>query len=544
MSETPKPDNASRVARFTFAGTWAEQQAQLAANPMLERFRQSRQRLALDPYRPLYHFVSPESGLNDPNGLCFWQGNWHLFYQTNPPEEPSRPHWGHAISADLIHWRDLPHAIHPNPERMSFSGSTLVEADRVIAIYHGVGAGNMVAIARDPMLLNWEKLTGKAVIPEPCGMWNTITGKEVTPGLGGNPPPAGAMNFMYDPCIWKKEGFYYSLSGGILPHAPSGKRTRAEFLFRSRDLTSWEYMHSFIEGDLFGEIGDDGGCPYFWPIGDRHILLHYSHRSGGKYILGDYDTRRDTFIATAGGSFTFGSFYPGGVHAPSATPDGKGGVIAIFNINTAKPTPGWDQIMSLPRRLTLMGKDDLGVEPAGDIESLRGDHRQTPRQTLPANREVVLESIRGNAIEIVAEIDPKNAPMIELDVLRSPDREEFTRICFFKQRGCRNWQRAVGGFWDQNAIDSLISIDTSRASQLPDVLSRAPETAPFYLPPGENLKLRVFIDKSVLEVFVNGRQCAAVRVYPGREDSLGVSLLAQGQDAELLALNAWRMKSI
>jgi beta-fructofuranosidase len=544
MSETSKPDNASRVARFTFAGTWAEQQAQLAANPMLERFRQSRQRLALDPYRPLYHFVSPESGLNDPNGLCFWQGNWHLFYQTNPPEEPSRPHWGHAISADLIHWRDLPHAIHPNPERMSFSGSTLVEADRVIAIYHGVGAGNMVAIARDPMLLNWEKLTGKAVIPEPCGMWNTITGKEVTPGLGGNPPPAGAMNFMYDPCIWKKEGFYYSLSGGILPHAPSGKRTRAEFLFRSRDLTSWEYMHSFIEGDLFGEIGDDGGCPYFWPIGDRHILLHYSHRSGGKYILGDYDTRRDTFIATAGGSFTFGSFYPGGVHAPSATPDGKGGVIAIFNINTAKPTPGWDQIMSLPRRLTLMGKDDLGVEPAGDIESLRGDHRQTPRQTLPANREVVLESIRGNAIEIVAEIDPKNAPMIELDVLRSPDREEFTRICFFKQRGCRNWQRAVGGFWDQNAIDSLISIDTSRSSQLPDVLSRAPETAPFYLPPGENLKLRVFIDKSVLEVFVNGRQCAAVRVYPGREDSLGVSLLAQGQDAELLALNAWRMKSI
>jgi beta-fructofuranosidase len=57
--------------------------------------------------------------LNDPNGLCFWQGNWHLFYQTNQPEEPGRPHWGHAISTDLIHWRDLPHAIHPNPERMS-----------------------------------------------------------------------------------------------------------------------------------------------------------------------------------------------------------------------------------------------------------------------------------------------------------------------------------------------------------------------------------------------------------------------------------------
>jgi len=511
---------------------------------MVERFHQSRQRLASDPYRPLYHFVSPESGLNDPNGLCFWQGNWHLFYQTNPPEEPGRPHWGHAMSSDLIHWRDLPHAIYPSPERMSFSGSALVEADRVIAIYYGVGVGNMVAIAHDPLLLNWGKLTGRAVIPEPCEMWNKTTGKEVTSGLSGNSIPVGAMNFMYDPCIWKKGRFYYSLSGGILPHAPSGKRMRAEFLFRSKDLKSWEYLHSFVEGDFFGEIGDDGGCPYFWPIGDRHILLHYSHRTGAKYIIGDYDTQRDKFIATAGGSFTFGNYYPGGVHAPSATTDGQGGVIAIFNINMAKPTQGWDQIMSLPRRLTLLGKDDLGMEPVGDIESLRGEHQRISPQKLPPNREIVFDHIHGNAMEIITEIDPKNAPMIELDVLRSPGKEEFTRICFFKQRGYRNWEHAVGGHWDHNAIDSLISIDTSRSSQLPDVLSRASETAPFYLPPGENLKLRIFIDKSVIEVFVNGRQCAAVRVYPGREDSLGVSLLAQGQEAELLKFDAWQMKSI
>ena len=156
----------------------------------------------------------------------------------------------------------------------------------------------------------------------------------------------------------------------------------------------------------------------------------------------------------------------------------------------------------------------------------------------------MLDNIYGNAMEIIAEIDPKSAPMIELTVLRSPGKEEFTRISFFKQRGYRNWERAVGGFWDQNAIDSLISIDTSRSSQLPDVLSRAPETAPFHLPPGENLKLRIFIDKSVIEVFVNGRQCVSVRVYPGRADSLGISLLAQGQEATLVSFDAWQMKSI
>ena len=53
-------------------------------------------------------------------------------------------------------------------------------------------------------------------------------------------------------------------------------------------------------------IGDDGACPYFWPIGDKHILLHYSHTSGGKYLLGDYDTQRDKFVVTYGSDFNFG----------------------------------------------------------------------------------------------------------------------------------------------------------------------------------------------------------------------------------------------
>ena len=78
----------------------AAQEAQLRQDPTLRRFAASRQELAADPYRPLYHFVSPEGGLNDPNGLCFWQGQWHLFYQAFPPANP-RPHWGHAVSDDL-----------------------------------------------------------------------------------------------------------------------------------------------------------------------------------------------------------------------------------------------------------------------------------------------------------------------------------------------------------------------------------------------------------------------------------------------------------
>ncbi len=92
---------------------------------------------------------------------------------------------------------------------------------------------------------------------------------------------------VFDPCIWKKGDHYYSLLGGTLPHPTNGRRTRADFLLKSPDLVHWEYLHLFVEGDTFTRVGDDGACPYFWPIGDRHImLLFFSHMSGGQALLG------------------------------------------------------------------------------------------------------------------------------------------------------------------------------------------------------------------------------------------------------------------
>ena len=520
MAEPEQPDYTSLVPQFTFPNTLEEQEAALAANPLMLRLIESRKAMAGDPHRPIYHYVNPEHTLNDPNGLCFWQGRWHLFYQAYPPEDP-RQHWGHAVSDDLIHWRDLPYAIYPNPEEKCFSGATLVEEDRVIAMYHGTVIGNMVATSSDPLLLNWDKVAGRAVVP----MKNP----------DGSTPPYR----VFDPCIWKKGGMYYSLSAGTLPNGPAGKPVRADFLLRSSDLAKWEYLHPFVEDDGFTLVGDDGACPYFWPIGDRHILLFFSHMSGGQYLLGDYDAERDKLVATAHGKFNFGPAAPAGVHAPSATPDGKGGVIVIFNMNPAKPTRGWNQIMTLPRRLTLADKDELRIEPTGDVESLRGDHVHVDAMALPANQDIVFDGVRGTAMEIVAEIDPKAAPMAEMDVFRSPDGEERTRIMFFKERGYAHRDRGR-----HDVRDSWITIDSSCSSVLPDVRSRAPETAPVFVGKDEPLKLRVFVDKSVVEVFVNGKQCVAMRVYPGREDSVGVSLRSQGQDAQLKSLDAWQMKSI
>jgi len=140
-------------------------------------------------------------------------------------------------------------------------------------------------------------------------------------------------------------------------------------------------------------------------------------------------------------------------------------------------------------------------------------------------------------MELVAEIDPKSAPMVEMNVLRSASAEEVTRIAFLRERGYRNRTR-------RGPLPGVISLDNTRSSILPDVRSRPPETAHVAMEKGEPLKLRVFIDKSVVEVFVNGKQCVALRVYPGRDDSVGVSLRAQGQDAHLQSLDAWQMENI
>ncbi len=544
MAQRDEPPFRSPVPFSTFSNERAAQEKELENNELLKRFAESRARQSTDRYRPIYHFVSPESTLNDPNGLSYWNGKWHLFYQAYPPED-NRQHWGHAISDDLIHWEDLPYAIYPGPERAVFSGSTLVERDRVIAMYHGTEIGNMVAVSSDPLLLNWEKTTtNRAAIP--------------LADSAGLPLPYS----VFDPCIWQKDGVYYSLSAGRKPQGAADYPFGTTYLFRSKDLVNWQYLHEFVEGDRFTMVGDDYACPYFWPIGDRYIMPFFSHMSGGQYLLGDYDKVRDKFVVTKHGKFNFGAATPSGVHAPSATPDGEGGVVIIFNINAGKPTGEWNQIMSLPRKLTLVGDDDLRQEPAGDVESLRYNPVEVAPMEIRANQDVVIKTIKGDAMEIYLEIDPNDAPALSFDVLRSPDKQEYTRISFYQERGFssgrdyRFGEVAYSTYTPEAARPpvpvrsagskriSMLSLETANSSLHPDVRPRAPEVAPLMLEEGETLKLRIFIDKSVVEVFANGKQALAARVYPSRTDAVGFSIHSHGKEAFLKSLVSWQMKSI
>jgi len=559
--------NISRTPQYTFATTLAEQEEQLSTNTLMLRFAGSRKSLASDPYRPVYHLVSPESLMNDPNGLSYWQGRWHLFYQAYPIEETKRAHWGHAVSEDLVHWRDLPYAIYPGPENQSYSGNILVEEDRAIMMYHGRNFGNITAISSDPLLLNWEKKYKEGYLKWSNSYYRSE--QSVDQAVGGEAGISGtdvgtetkktipAGSYVFDPYIWKKGEYYYSLSGCAAPKGPGGQKLPTELLFRSKDLVNWEYLHEFSEGDRFSYIGDTRHCPNFLPIGDKFMLSYFGSVSGGQYLLGDYDQDRDKFVVTSHGRINFGAIHPGGIHAPTIQSDGKGGVIMICNVNAGMVTGEWDQLMTLPRRMTLAGGDNVLIEPVEAVESLRYDGKHLGKMTLPANKEIVLKNIKGKAMEIVVEVDlnagrnkadfqdqalppytykdPATAPMFEMNVLSSPDKKEYTRIAFYPARAVKGTDRKEY---------SWIVLDNSNSSILPGAFPRAPETAPVILKDGEPLHLRVFIDHSIVEVFVNGRQCITSRVYPGLKESDGVSIRSAGKDAVLNSLSAYQMKSI
>ena len=128
---------------------------------------------------------------------------------------------------------------------------------------------------------------------------------------------------------------------------------------------------------------------------------------------------------------------------------------------------------------------------------------------------------------------------MQISVLRSPDAEEQTSITFHNYDRKLSTGRNLPWYYAR----SVVCLDGSRSSNLPDVLFRPPEMVVMERG-GESLKLRIFIDRSVVEVFINEKQYLAMRVYPGRNDSVGVSVRAQGQHAVLKKLDAWQMQSI
>jgi sucrose-6-phosphate hydrolase SacC (GH32 family) len=453
--------------------------------------RALREKLLLDPYRAGYHFVIPEGKAMpfDPNGAIFWKGRYHLVYIF----QDHRGHnWGHVSSTDLFHWRHHPTGLVAG----MFSGNCFINKEgRPTMCYHQVGQGNAMAVALDDDLNEWKKLDSNPITPR------------TRPG-----DPNHGKYRSWDPYGWREGDSYYAIFGGERPAIAKAPSLKGE----------WKYV-----GDLMGKsvagvsIQEDVSCPDFFKLGDKHMLLCISHRLGCRYYLGDWKNEQfyPTFHERM--SWVDNSFF-----APESLLDDKGRRIMwawIFDGPGFKMRTdyAWSGTMSLPRVLTLDADGRLRMNPPAEIERLRSNGRKQENLIVKADTDVNLAGIRGNSLELNVEMTSKNARRYGVKVCCSPGGKEQTLVYY-------------------DAVEKKLKVDTAKSS-----LTDGPKTVeagPLTLSADEPLKLRIFVDTSVVEVFANdGRQAVMRRIYPSRADSLGVRLFSVGGSAAVKWVEAWDM---
>ena len=157
---------------------------------------------------------------------------------------------------------------------------------------------------------------------------------------------------------------------------------------------------------------------------------------------------------------------------------------------------------------------------------------------LPANQEIVVDEIRGNAMEIIATLNPMDARFIRLNVLRCADMSEYTAIDFRRDVGKDFANRS----W--NVRDSVVTIDPTFSTTGGEGEVNEPQSCGFHYRDGELLELRIFVDRSIVEVFVNGQSACLTRVYPEATDSVGFSVETRGRSAVCRKLQAWTMERV
>jgi beta-fructofuranosidase len=498
----------------------------------------TRRRLATDPHRPRYHFLPPANWLNDPNGLIHWRGQYHLFYQYNPGgPQWGDIHWGHAASPDLVHWRDLPIALAPSPGGPDaggcWSGCAFDNNGTPTILYTGGNSDAQLpclAVSHDD-LLSFEKSPANPVIPA---------------------PPAGLdLVGFRDHSVWREDGQWYQVIG-------AGVRGEggAALLYRSPDLVQWEYL-----GPLFARssaerdplwTGEMWECPSFFPLGDRHVLIvsvfaedpvqfYYPIYFVGTYADGRF-TPEHMGLLDLGGHVALGhtaaadprrqvrtGMRGGHCYAPQTFEDEQGrrlllGWLMEGRSEAAQIAAGWSGVVSLPRVLTLAADGTLRQTPATELRSLRGDHVAYQNTLLSAGHILRVEGIPGTSFELLLEVEPGSVEQIVLAVGCSPDGAERTEVRYDTARG-------------------YLTLDGTRSSRDAEAL-RAERGGPFALVPGEPLRLHIFVDGSVVEVFANERACLSGRIYPTRADSCGIELTVRGGAAVLIRLDAWKLDGI
>lgn len=432
-----------------------------------------------EQFRPQIHYTPSANWINDPNGMVYVDGVWHLYYQYNPyGNNWGNMSWGHAVSTDLIHWEEKSVALVKDKWGDIFSGSAVVDKNNTA----GFGAGAVVAL-----------YTGSGEHQQQCLAYSTDGGMSYTQ-YSGNPIIANSSlpDFRDPKVFWHEESkkWVMCLAMGW---------SQAVELWGSSDLKSWEKLSTFKTDSSRSNIGQ-WECPDLFKLpykgGEKWVMIVSNNPggpaggSGTEYFVGDFNGTE--FIADDLAYplwLDYGSDNYAGVTWSNA-PNGR--VIMIGWMNNWNycgnvPCNPWRSAMTLPRELSLVevnGSPLLATNVVKELDKIAGEWKTAPNGVCSG----------GNAYQVKLTVDLSKKTSFKV----GNDQGEYLEVEIIPSAGIINAKRnAATGKVDFNSLFSLPAIS-------------APLNAT-----GNELELYVYIDSSSVEIISSdGTMALTNLVFP------------------------------
>jgi len=460
--------------------------------------------------------MAPAYWISDPNGLIYFKGEYHMFYQHNPyAPRWGTMHWGHAKSKDLVYWEHLPIALAPSEDcdldkrGGCFSGSAVDDKGTLSIIYTG-------AVERGSRLVQTQCLATSA----DGVVFEKYEGNPVIPA-----PHDGVTMDFRDPRVWKHDNKWYTVIGS----SRDGKGMA--LLYSSDNLKKWDYIGVLAESD--GSLGTMWECPDFFRIGDRYVLIFSPMGIAGKntfYIVGDMDYKTAEFTWDIIEEVDYGFDY----YITQTFLDGKGRRIIIGWINAWNWMPWWKGFgfpaaknwcgaMSIPRVIELDDDNHLRFKPVEELNVLRDIHFGLKEIEITPGVRVLPGEVSGKCLEIIAKFEIRGCKAEELgfSLKCSVSESEKAEITY-------NVKARELSFSRRRSNTGSEGIKTCRLGSADS----------------KTLKLHIFVDTSIVEIFADdGRACLTNNIYP-QPELRDIDLFTRGGKVKLISLDLWKLKSI
>jgi sucrose-6-phosphate hydrolase SacC (GH32 family) len=468
-----------------------------------------------EPYRPQYHFSPPQNFMNDANGMVFFHGEYHLFYQHNPFGNVwGHMSWGHAVSPDMVHWKNLPVAIPESPTYMIFSGSAVVDKNNTSGL---CGKGPCLVAIYTAHKEGWQR-QNVAYSHDRGRTWKDYLGNPVVDEK--RPDHRDPKVFWYAP---QKKWVLVTVFAD----------ERQAIFYESHDLKNWKQL------SIFGPAGTTEGqweCPDLVELpvagtNQKKWVLIISRNPGApqggtgvQYFVGEFDGTR--FINETPDSQKLWVDYGKDFYATQRfadLPPGEHRIIWMgwlgnWKYANQEPTSPWRGVQSIPREVFLRKCESgycLGQRPVRELERLREGAVSIDLTKRDEKRSVALP---GASFEFDGELySEQNAQLV--------------------LTGAKGSRIEIG--FDPKAKEVYIDRTKSEEAKFsPDFPGRHAGA----ISGGKSVKLHVFVDQTTLELFANdGERVMSERVYLNGP----VTLSLEGDSpAAKATLTAWLLKSI